>query len=99
MPRYNPQDQSALLKAMIWLVAILLLTWMLLSPHGLWQYKKIAARVERLEEKNQELEKNNAELRREIERLQNDPEYIEEVARHKYNLLKREEIVFDFEKK
>ena len=43
-----------------------------------------------------ELEKENHDLRAEIDGLLNDPEYLEEIARKEYGLLRKNERVFDF---
>jgi len=45
---------------------------------------------------NKNLEQRNVQLRREIDRLQNDDAYLEELARKKYGLLKKNEMVFEF---
>ncbi len=49
-----------------------------------------------MQEQNVVLEEENAQLSKEIEQLQNDPAFLEEVARQKYKLLKKNEKVFEF---
>ena len=44
------------------------------------------------------LEQQNRDLQAEIEQLKNDAEYLEQVAREKHGLLKKNEMVFDFSK-
>lgn len=70
--------------------------WLLLSPYGLWQYTKISREMSQLQEENAHLEATNQDLRQKIERLKNDPEYLEEVARREYGLIKENELIFDF---
>ena len=52
-----------------------------------------------LRTKSAELERDNEALRGEIERLKTDERYIEEVARQKYGMLKKDERVYEFERK
>ncbi len=71
--------------------------WLLFAPGwGLVHYNRLQNRVETLARENRTLEERNAELRKEIERLQNDDSYLEEVARKKYGLLKENETVYKY---
>ena len=45
---------------------------------------------------NKEIEEKNGALQKDIERIQNDPDYLEKVARDKYGLLRENEMVFEF---
>ena len=49
--------------------------------------------------KNKRLEEENAILREEIDRLKHDPTYLEEKARKEYGLLKKNEMLYKFDKK
>ncbi|RZW27380.1 MAG: septum formation initiator family protein, partial [Desulfobulbaceae bacterium] len=55
-------------------------------------------RMAELERQTEALIKSNEELQAEIERLKHDQAYLEQVAREKYGLLKKNERVFDFSK-
>ena len=46
---------------------------------------------------NEALQKQNQKLSVEIKRLQQDEKYIEETARKKYGLLKKNEMVYEFD--
>ena len=71
--------------------------WILFSPGtGLVSLMRSRADLKQLQQKTVELEKENKELQVEIDRLQNDPRYLEKVAREEHNLLKKNERVFDF---
>lgn len=81
---------------MLFVAAVL---WLLLSPsNGLYGLIKIKKEVHQLEQQTTELAKSNQVLRQEIERLRTDPEYLERIAREKYNMLKKNEQLFDFSK-
>jgi cell division protein FtsB len=78
------------------LMAIALL-WIIFAP-GMGVYSLLHQRstITRLRAENKEIEEKNGSLRKEIEQIQNDPEYLEKVARDKYGLLKENEMVFEF---
>ncbi len=48
--------------------------------------------------KNEELVKKNLALYREIERLKNDPKYVENVARQELGVIGKDEIIFKVKK-
>lgn len=75
---------------------ILLLFALLLSSNKGRTYFNLKKQMTELSAEVTELQKQNAELKSEIERLKKDPAYLEEVARHEYGLLKKNEMVFDF---
>ena len=82
------------------IVALLFITgWFLFSPWGFIKYYRISSELERVRKANLELEENNKELVEEVEKLTSDPAYIEEVARKKFGLVKKNELIFDFSKK
>ena len=49
--------------------------------------------------KNEDLARGNTAMFTEIERLKNDPEYIENVARRELGMIGKKEIIFKVEKK
>lgn len=80
------------------IVTLLLISWIVFGPTGALKYYKITKDLETFRIQNQELEEQNKALREEVDKLLNDPKYIEEIARKKYGLIKKNEIIFDFEK-
>lgn len=78
--------------------AVLLACWVIFSPNGGLKYYKISRKLKAVREENQQLQQQNKALREEITKLLNDPEYIEEMARKKFGLIKENEIIFDFER-
>jgi cell division protein FtsB len=78
------------------LVALALL-WIIFAPRmGIYSLLRKHSTLVQLREDNVEIEKRNTFLQKEIERIQNDPEYFEKVARGQYGLLKENEMVFEF---
>lgn len=94
--RISPQQEGLLLKIVLALMLAAVL-WIIFSPgSGLVTLHGHRSDLGQLERKNAELEQENRNLQIEIDRLQNDPEYLEEVARKEYGLLRKNEKVFDF---
>jgi len=94
----TPLQQNRLLKIILGLVIVSAL-WILLAP-GTGVYSLLRQRNKALELENQtrELRLVNEQLRAEIDRLNNDTAYLEQIAREKYGMLKKNERVFDFSK-
>lgn len=89
--------ERRILRRVIFIVAVLGLLWIVFAPgRGLLHYHRLHEKIEMLSRENRELAERNAELKREIERLQNDESYLEELARKKYGLLKENETVYEF---
>jgi cell division protein FtsB len=94
--KLTPLQENRLLKIIILLICGSFI-WLLFAPGtGLYSLVKLRSETARLEEQTRELVKTNEELRAEIERLKHDEAYLEQVAREKYGLLKKNERVFDF---
>jgi cell division protein FtsB len=55
--------------------------------------------IERLQLANKRLADENKALQEEINRLQDDPAFLEEKARKEYGLLKENEVLYIFKKK
>ncbi|MFW8601528.1 FtsB family cell division protein [Desulfobacterota bacterium M19] len=75
---------------------IVLSAWIYFSPYGLRNYLDMRSRLARVSTEVNNLRKQNKALRREIRHLQSDPAYQEEIARRNFNMLKRNEMIFDF---
>lgn len=73
----------------------LLLTWHVINgQHGLsvWHQKNLEDRA--LQKEIQQLEQENSQLSRQIDRLQNDPDAIERVAREKLHYARSNEVIY-----
>ena len=94
----TPLQQNRLLKIILTLVIISTL-WILFAPGtGVYSLLKLRNQAIELENQTKELLEVNESLRAEIDRLKNDPVYLELIAREKYGMLKKNERVFDFSK-
>ena len=96
--KLTPLQENRLLKIIIVLI-IAAVIWVLFAPGtGVYSLIRLRSKTTQLEEQTEALLKTNEELRAEIERLKHDQAYLEQVAREKYGLLKKNERVFDFSK-
>ncbi|MFP4194410.1 MAG: FtsB family cell division protein [Desulfobacterales bacterium] len=92
-------DRSTLADIFLWAAALALglyLLTIIFADHGLLALKSMKEDLNSVQEKNAQLEKENAALYRTVNRLKNDPEYIEHIARRELHMVARDEIVFKF---
>jgi cell division protein FtsB len=54
--------------------------------------------LKKVQQETAQIEQHINELQNEIDRLNNDPSYLEDIARKEYGLLKKNEKVYDFSK-
>ena len=78
-------------------IMILLAGFVIFSPTGVLKYYRLQEKIATLKEQNIEMEEQIKGLRHEIDKLKNDPAYIEDIAR-KHGFIKENEILFDFTK-
>ncbi len=79
------------------LILVLVTTgWIMFNNKGVLEYYHIQQDLSAAKAKNIALEKENQALRQEIEKLQSDPDYLEEIARRHYDMLKKNEMIFKF---
>jgi cell division protein FtsB len=80
-------------------VAIVLLLWLVFAPgRGMLYLHQQKKHLAVLEAERKQMIQDNKDMSLAIERLQNDEEYLEQVAREKHGMLKDNEMVFDFGK-
>ena len=70
----------------------------LFGEHGLADLNRLKTERDILLKKNDELIQKNLSLYREIERLKNDPEYVENVARNELGVIGKDEVVIKVKK-
>ena len=102
MATQKKQSENRQEKRSLWFLGlffvVLLLLWILFAPgRGYLHYRKIQREIDSLTQENKQLEARNAELSEDISRLKSDDAYLEEIARKKHGLLKKNETVYEFE--
>ena len=80
--------------------AMILVLWIIFAPNrGVLDMIGSRSEIKRLQAENQRLAGENKALQEEINRLENDPSYLEEKARKEYGMLKENEVLYIFKKK
>ena len=91
----SPIQKRRLTVAVVCLIFCSLL-WLLFAPRmGVYSVLHKRAQLAQLRAENAKIEKKNKSLQKEIDRIQNDPQHLEKVARER-GMLKENEMVFDF---
>ena len=97
--QFSRSERRQLLYIGVFLVVLILL-WVLIAPKkSALHLVKANQELEAIQFENKRLEEENEVLREEIDRLKHDPTYLEEKARKEYGLLKKNEMLYKFEKK
>ena len=94
----SPLQRQRLLRISFSVVVVLLL-WLVFAPgRGMFHLYQQKKHLAVLEAEREQMIQENKEMSLAIERLQNDKEYLEYVAREEHGMLKDNEMVFDFAK-
>lgn len=97
--KLSPLQEKRVLRITVALVVVAFL-WVLFSPGaGIFALLKNRSELKRLRGETITLEEENVRLQKVIDRLQNDTEYLEEIARGKYGLVRKNELIYDFSRK
>ena len=91
-------QEGRVLKVVFVLIVIALL-WIFFAPgSGVVTLMSKRSELKKAQEETARIEQQIDVLQNEIDRLHNDPAYLEEIARKEYCLLKKNEKVYDFSK-
>lgn len=85
--------------SLIILILFSLLLLIIFGDNGLVDFVLIKGERDRLVEKNEKLNQENLVMYREIDRLKNDPKFVENVVRQELGVIGKNEIVFKTDKK
>jgi cell division protein FtsB len=77
----------------------LMLLFIVFGQNGLTDLYRLKTKRDNLLRKNGELTKKNLSLYREIERLKNDPKYVENVARKELGVIGKDEVIIKVKKR
>jgi cell division protein FtsB len=76
----------------------LMLLFIVFGENGLTDLYKLKMEKDNLSKKSDELKKKNLSLYREIERLKNDPGYVEDVARKELGVIGKDDVIIKVKK-
>lgn len=80
-------------------VLALLLCWHLFSGYGLVGYYHLEKKLAALQTENDLLQQQNSQLRHDLKRFKDDDAYFSQIARKQHGMIKKNEVIFDFEKR
>ena len=92
----NSREKKALCRFVLVMVVLSLLFLVFAPGRGLLSYRRLNKEIQALAQDNMTLQRRNVELAEEIERLKHDEVYLEQLARKKYGMLKKNEEVYEF---
>jgi len=93
-PVISPTLRSRLSWVGAGVILFILLRVFVLQDEGVYQLFKLRGEIKELERRIATLENQNKELEQERDRLLNDPEYLERIARERFRMAKPGEKVF-----
>jgi cell division protein FtsB len=103
-PRTRPKQklsrlqEGRVMKIVVGLVLLALL-WIFFAPgSGVVALIGKRSELKKLQQETADIEQQINVLQNEIDRLHNDPEYLEDIARKEFGLLKKNEKIYDFSK-
>jgi cell division protein FtsB len=82
----------------IFLVMFTLLVVIILGDNGLVELNRLRHTHQDLLETNARLTQENVQLYRAIDRLQNDPVFVETIARRELGMIRPDEVIFKFKR-
>ncbi len=97
--RLTSKEQKTLNRVIIGAVVFGVLFLLFAPGRGFFAYRNLKKEVQALNQENKILHQNNVKMAQEIERLKHDDAYLEQLAREKFDLLKKNEELYDFRKK
>jgi cell division protein FtsB len=71
-----------------------MLLLIIFGDNGLVDFVLIKGEKDRLVEKNEKLNQENLNMYREIDRLKNDPKFVENVVRQELGVIGKDEVIF-----
>ncbi len=80
--------------SLIILILFSLLLLIIFGDNGLVDFVLIKGERDRLVEKNEKLNQENLVMYREIDRLKNDPKFVENVVRQELGVIAKDEVIF-----
>ena len=75
---------------------IILLGLIIFSDHGILDYRQLIHKEKQILVKIQTIEQQNKKLEGEINTIKTDAEYLKHLARHEYNMVEKNELVFRY---
>ncbi len=95
----SPLQRNRFLRISIAIIVFSLLGILFMPEKGLYHIRQQKSHCAEIRAEKVTLKVQNDAIKKDIERLQNDQEYLEKVAREDHGMLKKNEMIFDFSRK
>jgi len=98
----RPVSESAWLRGLplaVLTVSLIAVPVLVLEPQGMPRMRALEKELRDVEAENAELRRDVARLRTEVKDLRENPAAVERIAREQLGLVRKSEVVFQFEKK
>lgn len=97
MRKKTIQRQQKWFNRIVIFLLISAVAWLIFAPDmGLISLQQKKSELKTLEREKAILLEKNKKLQLEVEQIKNDNAHLEQLAREKHNLLKKDEVIFDF---
>lgn len=101
---HPPADAGALawlrgLPLAVLTISIIAVPVLVLEPEGMPRMRALEKELKEVEEENAELRRDVSHLRTEVKDLRENPAAVERIAREQLGLVRKSEVVFQFDKK
>ena len=93
------QSRQKIILAVVAIAMCHIMIVVLFGDNGLIELNRKDATHQRLLEDNARLTQENLKMYRTIDRLENDPAFVESVARHELGMVRPDELIFKFKSK
>ncbi len=94
--RFKKEEKIILFKAGF-LCFALMVTWITFGEKGIMHYLEVKEELAATINRGETLQEANTDLKKQIAKIQNDPQYLEKVARQRYYMTRDNEVLFKFD--
>ena len=85
-------EKSGIIASIILIAAVMFL--IVFAKHGILDYRTLKLKHKSIADQTKTVEDKNSQLESEVLKLKTDIEYIKHVAKHEYEMIEKDEIVF-----
>lgn len=93
------KSRQKIIMAGVFMAMIVFLAAILFGDKGYMELRRLRADYDRLGQSNARLTQENLQVYRTIDRLKNDPLYVENVARRELGMIRADELIFTFKQR
>jgi cell division protein FtsB len=91
--------RQKIMLAVIFIAMFNFLLVILFGDKGLVELQRLGRVYQQLSKGNERLTRENSQMYRSVDRLQNDPAFVENIARQELGMIRPDELIFKFKNK